>query len=126
MKTVEVKRDSWGQFCQRLSDSRNGSLVRVRLVSEAGTEELVVERAPLRGVEFDPQSNDCSNLIIITAGEQGGRAFQHLVVEPIHVRLKNGDNQRFNHLHLLAESGTTIIDLYPGLTPADLDGLALE
>lgn len=52
---------------------------------------------------------------------------RHVVVEPIHIRLKHeGDGDRYNRFEITAENGTTVARLHPGLNPTRLEGLAVQ
>jgi len=91
-----------------------------------GATQSIFERLPLVRIALDENSDPCNARIFIEAGLPAERPIQHVVIDPIHIRLKDGsDNDRYNHLHILAENGTTIIDLNPGINPGLLKDLNL-
>lgn len=121
MKTREVKREGWDAFCKKVNEALNGSMVHIEKVAADGRVEVLAAGEPLRSFIFRQQSNECNDLLIVETGTD--EPLQHVITEPIHIRLKNGDNDRYNHLHILAEDGTTVIDVNPGLSPAALQDI---
>lgn len=121
MKTREVKREGWDAFCKKVNKVLNGSMVHIERVARDGRVEVLAAEEPFRSLIFRQQSNECNDLLIVKTGTD--EPVQHVITEPIHIRLKNGDNDRYNHLHILAEDGTTVIDVNPGLSPAALQGI---
>ncbi|HWQ92352.1 MAG TPA: DUF5335 family protein [Clostridia bacterium] len=121
MKTIELNRKGWETFCDRVNHAGRETMVTVQHIESNGVTETVVKDMLLRELVLDQTSDPCNDNLVIKAGLE--KPVQHVVIEPIHLRLKNGHNDRFHHLHVLAESGTTIVEFRPGLTPALLDGL---
>jgi hypothetical protein len=122
MKTRAVSRPQWPQLCQRLTQNHHGSMVRLEVLESNGTKHSVAEDVPLQSISFAERRNECSDEIVIEAGLPDERPMQHRVVEPFEIRLKDGsNNDRFNHIEILAESGTVEMTLNPGLLPNELD-----
>jgi len=125
MKTIEVQEKHWDQFCQQLEEFCRGAMVTIN-VDHGGKKTTLAERLPLRHLELDTKADPCNTNLVIEAGVQEGKRVRHTVVEPIHIRLKNGnENDQYNHLQILAEGGTTTVELHPGLNQALLQGLAV-
>ena len=58
----------------------------------------------------------CNNMISITLGTEGQRRITHVVIEPIHLRIKeNGEGHKL--LQIEAENGVTLIDFRSGKLP---------
>jgi hypothetical protein len=126
MKTVEVDQKKWLQFCQRIEDYCRGAMVTVELDPGSGSKTTVVENAPLRHVSFDEHSDPCNANLVIEVGDPESKPVRHLVVEPIRILLRNGkDTERYNSMQIMAENGTTTMELRPGLNQALLKGLEL-
>lgn len=126
MKTLEVDQRKWFQFCQRLEEFCRGAMVTIEVANGGCAPSTVVQGAPLRHVALDNTADPCNTNLVIEAGNPNEKPLRHTVVEPIHIRLKNGDGaDRYNNLQILAENGTTNIRLNPGLNEALLKGLEL-
>ena len=126
MTTVEVNEKKWGQFCQRLEEFCRGALVKVQVKDHEGMERTVAQDVPLRRVALDDQSDACNTRLVIEAGLADQTPIRHVVLEPIHIRLRNGNgSSRYNRVQILAENGTTTMELRPGLGEALLKELEL-
>jgi hypothetical protein len=126
MKTVEVAEKKWPQFCQRLEEYCRGTNVSIELDPGSGSRTTVVENAPLRHLTFDEHADPCNANLVIEVGDPDSKPIRHLVVEPIRIVLRNGkDTERYNSIQVLAENGTTTMELRPGLDQALLKGLEL-
>jgi len=126
MITLEVAEKKWEQFCERFQEFCHGAMVTIQIVQSDGATKTIAQRVPLVRVALDENSDACNTRLVIEAGLPGERPVQHVVVEPIHIRLKNGqDNDRYNHLQIIAENGTTIIELKPGINPGLLKDFEL-
>jgi len=126
MTTVEVNEKKWRQFCQQLEEFCRGALVKVQVKDGEGLERTVAHDVPLRRVELDDQSDACNTRLVIEAGLADQSPIRHVVLEPIHIRLKNSNGSgRYNRVQILAENGTTTMELHPGLSEALLKALEL-
>lgn len=121
MATIEVSEKDWQQFCERMQGLCRGSMVSIELVDFDGSERKVVENTPLNRIIWDNTSDRCNTNVVIETGLPETKPQRHVVVEPIHIRLKaEGGGDRYNRLQIIAENGTTILALQPGLDPAQL------
>ena len=92
--------------------------------SSSGT--TVIENAPLQHLSFDEHADACNANLVIEAGEPDSKPVRHIVVEPIRILLRNGkDTEHYNTMQIMAENGTTTMELRPGLAQALLEGLEL-
>ena len=120
MKTLEVAPKSWKEFFNRLNALGPSSEVTIQTSESSSAEpKQIAAREPLQEIAFDENPGQCSNLLRIRAGQKTGNPVELTVVEPVRILLRNGHNDRYNQIQILAESGTTILALNPGL-PNDL------
>ena len=118
----EISQKGWKTFCERLTDSCKGAMLRIELQRTDGTKLDIARDVALRGIRFDADSDPCNTNLIIEAGQN--EPIRHIVVEPIYIRLRsNGQEERFSLLEIMAENGTTSALLSPGITPETLKGL---
>src|SRR6185312_7114102 len=120
--TTEIPQAVWKQFCERISELYRGA-VSIQIVEHDGQKRPVAEDVPLRTVILQKQTV-CNDVVTIEAGRPDERPLQHQIVEPIRIVLRtDGESGRYNHLEILAETGTTEIDFHPGINPALLEKL---
>jgi len=63
-------------------------------------------------------SDACSNMLTLTFGQEGEQRINHVVIEPIHVRIKqNGGGRKL--LQIEAESGVTLVTFSSGRFPVE-------
>ncbi len=111
MLTKEIRDTEWTLFCQRFMEANQGSLVSVEQTDHLGkTTELVRER-PLRVMRLEKDA--CTDTIIIELGGEEERALQIRVIDPIYVRVKQGNDGR-KLLHMEAENGITLLHFHSG------------
>ena len=124
MQTIEISEKKWQQFCRQVHDICHGGLVTLQRTDANGAKKTIVDHVPLQSIGLDDKSDPCNTNLVIETGLPNERPTMHVVVEPIHVRLKNDrDERRYNRLEIVAENGTTIVELHPGLSAPELKGL---
>src|SRR2546421_3224177 len=117
MRTLEISERKWEQFCRQVDDVCHGGLITIQMVDAESVKKTIVQDLPLQGIGLDTKSDSCNTKIVIEAGLPNQRSIIHAVIEPIHVRLKNHrDERRYNQLQIIAENGTTLVVLHPGLS----------
>jgi hypothetical protein len=120
---IEIPQKCWNQFFAKLN-AQDDVRIDIRVQTETGM-RLVAQGAPLFSVAFEV-GDACNNSLNLEFGPARERALQYRVVDPIRLILrKEGAGDHFNLLEIPAESGTTVIDLHPGVSPALLDELEL-
>ena len=117
MRTNEVDRQDWTKLCQQMNEEGRGALVSIQHVGIDGSTKTVADGVPLQRVALDSKSDPCNDLLVIEAGTE--KPLRHVIIEPIHVRLKNGGNDRYNRLEIQAENGLTLVSLNPGMKPLE-------
>ncbi len=124
MKTMEVSAKKWEQFCAAFQQLKRGTMVSIEHVRPDGSSSTVARDVALVRIGLDAQNDGCSTNLLIEAGLPGETPACHRVIEPIHLRLKNGDGSgRYHRLEITAENGVTTIIFHPGLNPEILKGL---
>lgn len=115
----EIQSSDWKELFARLNDFERGQLVTVRVVGHDGSEEELGSALALESLEFR-ELNGCSDGLRIRAA--GG--FEHVITEPLHVRLVRNPTGGFNPVEIDAEEGAAVLHFKPALKPTILDGLA--
>jgi hypothetical protein len=118
--TKEIAQKDWPAFCRIISDKYQGALVNIQLTN--GRVEKIAHDAPLKNLLWDEQSDACNNRLMIHMNSS-----KYEVVEPIHFILRKpaGEkgSEKYHDLEILAESGTTVMTIHPGIATVDLNGI---
>ena len=101
-------------------------MVTVKMLQSDGSADSIMKDMPLQSVAWNENRDECNNTMVIEAGLPNERPRQHMIVEPVRLILRNGGSERFNELDVIAESGTTLVILHPGISPSSLDGLGVR
>jgi hypothetical protein len=124
MKTVEVNEKKWREFCKRIEEFCRGAAVTIELENDAGDKRMIAQDVPLRGLSLEEEADPCNTNLVIEAGLPDQKPIRHVVLEPIHIRLRNREGtDRYNRLQISAENGVTNVELHPGLNQALLNRL---
>jgi hypothetical protein len=115
----EIQSSDWKELFARLNDFERGQLVTVRIVGHDGAEEEVGRALGFESIEF-VTLNGCSDGIRVRATD----GFEHVITEPLHVRLVRNPSGGFNPVEIDAEEGSAVLHFKPALNPTILDGLA--
>ncbi len=125
LTTVEISQDKWREFCERVEQHCHGNLIRVERLERDGTSTLIADALPLRHLVLNSQGDPCNARLVIEAGPLGEKPFRLIVLEPIHLVLRNGNGgERFHRLQITAEEGSAVLVFHPGLSPQSIEGLA--
>ena len=124
MKTMEIPEGSWAEFCSRVQKNSTGAMISIQITDSAGAVRAIAEEIPLQGVYWE--RGECNDQLTIDAGPPNERPLRHVVLAPIHLRLKDGcDDDRYNQWQIVAENGTTLVTIHPGLKVDFLKGSKL-
>jgi hypothetical protein len=118
MTTIEVGRDHWENFCERITKTQQGALISIHVEEPDGRSNSIAQDQPLRSFRLDDQTDPCNTLLLIETGLPGQKGIEHRIIEPIHLRLKNGRDDHYNLAQIMAENGTTVLTMHPGLNSA--------
>lgn len=102
-----------------------GSLITIEMLAPNGDRMEVARDIPLDKMSLD-QNSECNDVIIINASEPGKRGIDHMVIEPIHLIIRE-NTEHTKILQLSAENGTTLITYHAGqLVTQELGPAAVE
>lgn len=116
MKTVEIPEKDWETFFEDFFHNYQGSLIGIEMLDVSGGTVEVSRDIPLERIVYDQRADACSNVISISVSEAGKRGIEHLIIEPIHVILREtGEHKK--RLEISAENGTTYVNFHSGKLP---------
>jgi hypothetical protein len=115
MRTVEIQSKEWATFCEDFTRIHRGGLITIEMLDGARDRIEVAQNMPLEKMVFS-QDGACNNVISISASEPGRRAIDHLVIEPLHLVVRENDKHG-KTLEINAENGTTLISFHSGKMP---------
>ena len=122
MATREIQSEDWEAICNRISELRQQALLTIEVVRPDGRRDELARDVPLQSIVLD-RSDACNDRISLNVGAQAHKPLTHVIVQPIHIRLRPGENGSFNPMQIEAESGTTVLTFHPALRPDILQGL---
>ncbi|HZL41807.1 MAG TPA: hypothetical protein VFD66_00845 [Verrucomicrobiae bacterium] len=120
METLEVAPEEWEQFCSDIQAFCQGAVASIEWVQPDGATTSITRDVPLRAILWGDKTDRCSNKLVIDSGLPGEEPIRHVVIEPIHIRLKGDAADRYNCLEVIAENGKTTMAFHPGLNSAQL------
>lgn len=115
MKTLAIHPKEWRKFCEEFTQLNKGSVMSVELVGFDGRKDEVAHDHLFQKITLDT-TDACSDMMSITLGEEGERRINHLVIEPVHVRLKQKEEGQ-KILQIEAENGVTRVMFHSGKFP---------
>jgi len=123
MPTEEISSVDWGLFCRRFTEMHQGALMTLNVVNLDGRSEELARDFLFQKMTFQ-KTRGCNDLIRIELNEPGQREINHEILEPIHVKVRDSDNER-KVLSIQAETGTTLLTFSSGRIGEVLQGLHL-
>jgi len=121
MDTKEIRSEDWEEICRRAGELSEQLLLTIEILRPDGTKDQLGRDILFESMRLD-RTDPCDDRIIVD-GRAAGKPFSHLIVGPIHIRLKSNKNGLFNSIQIGAEDGTTLLTFHPGLHPDLLQGL---
>jgi hypothetical protein len=116
MKTLAIHPNQWRDFCEAFTQLNKGTGINIELIRFDNHRDVVASGEILQRMTLDT-GDACNNMISITLGVEGGRRIHHVVIEPIHLRIKeNGGGHKL--LQIEAENGVTLVDFRSGKLPS--------
>ncbi|MBA4146846.1 MAG: hypothetical protein H0X66_01940 [Verrucomicrobia bacterium] len=117
MKNLAIHPNQWGAFCEAFTELNRGTLMSVDLHHLDNRRDGIARDAVFQEMIWDT-SPACSSIITLRFGQEGEMRTDHVVIEPIHLRVKqNGDGQKF--LQIEAENGVTLVNFRSGRLPME-------
>src|SRR4051812_11934707 len=118
----EVDTTDWQNFCQRINEQREGAAVTIDVIERDGIQIEKGRDLTFKSMVFD--HDPCNDIIKVHALD--ATEVKHEIIEPIHIRLREVDeNGTFNSIAIEAENGTTFLTFHPAIHAQMLAGLKL-
>ena len=114
METKEIKSTVWEAFCRKLREIRPRTRLTVERVERDGKLTRVVNNLELQQAQLN-RTGACNDIISFTLAEDSGEAVEYTITEPIHIKLRQEDGDRYNAIEIIAENGTHILSPRPGV-----------
>ena len=121
MATQEIKSTNWEQFCKRFKELHQGQMISIELINTMGMREPIAQDMPLQDIRF-VKTKGCSDQMIVVVQETGKREIQHIIIEPIHVKVRE-EGEGSKGLQIDAETGSTLIRFSSGKLNELMEGL---
>jgi hypothetical protein len=121
MVVRELSSVDWKKFCERFTELLRETPVTVEFIDEYGILTETAHDLPLQRMVFD-KDDPCNDIIVLECGEPYERPETHLIVEPIHVRLRQQEGGR-KILQINSENGVHLIHFHHGKVFDLLHGL---
>lgn len=112
MKPVEIRNTTYKAFCDEFTRLHQGSLITIEMLDAEGNRIEVARDIPLDRMVLD-QNDECNDILVINASEPGKRGIDHMVVEPIHIIVRENEDHT-KMLQINAENGTTLVTYHSG------------
>lgn len=113
METKEIKSTVWEAFCKKLREIRPRTRLAIERVERDGKLARVVDNLELREARLN-RAGACNDIISFTLAKDSGEAVEYTITEPIHIKLRQEDSDRYNAIEIIAENGTHILSARPG------------
>ena len=113
METKEIKSTVWEAFCRKLREIRPRTRLTVERVERDGKLTRVVNNLELQQAQLN-RTGACNDIISFTLAEDNGEAVEYTITEPIHIKLRQQDGDRYDTIEIIAENGTHVLTARPG------------
>jgi|SRR5688500_3451804 len=114
METKEINTAAWAKFCGKLQEIRPRTRLTIERVDRNGHQVRVVNNLELREARLNRNDDACNDILNFTLTEDNGEAVEYAITEPIHIKLRQEDSDRYNEIEIIAEDGTHILSARPG------------
>jgi hypothetical protein len=116
METKEIDSTAWESFCNQLQSIRPRTRLTIERTERNGHQINVVSELELREVCFN-RSDACNDVINFTLADANGETVEYAITEPLHIKLRQKESDRYNTIEIIAEDGTHTISARPGFRP---------
>ena len=113
METKEISSTAWESFCGKLEGIRPRTRLTIERVDRNGNQVRVVNNLELQEARIN-RSGACSDMLNFTLTEDNGGTVEYVITEPIHIKLRQEESDRYNEIEIIAEDGTHILSTRPG------------
>lgn len=116
MKNLAIHPNQWRAFCEAFTELNRGTLMSVDLHHFDNRRDEVVRDGVFQ--EMILNHDVCSDYLTLRFGQEGEMLTEHVVIEPIHIRIKQSeDGQKI--LQIEAENGITLVNFHSGRLPVN-------
>ena len=122
METKEIKAGAWEAFCRQLQQIRPRTRLTIERVERDGNRVSVVNELELREARLN-RDDACNDVLNFTLTKDNGGAVEYAITEPIHIKLRQEDSDRYNEIEIIAEDGTHIVSARAGFRQDLIAGL---
>jgi hypothetical protein len=113
METKEINSTVWEAFCRKLQEIRPRTRLTIERVERDGKLTRVVNNLELQQAQLN-RAGACNDIISFTLAEDSGEAVEYTITEPIHIKLRQEDGDRYDAIEIIAENGTHVLTARPG------------
>jgi hypothetical protein len=113
METKEINNSVWEAFCRKLREVRPRTRLTIERVERNGKLARVVNNLELQQARLN-RTGACNDIISFTLAEDSGEAVEYTITEPIHIKLRQEDGDRYDAIEIIAENGTHVLTARPG------------
>jgi len=113
METKEINSTVWEAFCRKLQEIRPRTRLTIERVERDGKLTRVVNNLELQQAQLN-RTGACNDIISFTLAEDSGEAVEYTITEPIHIKLRQQDGDRYDTIEIIAENGTHVLTARPG------------
>jgi hypothetical protein len=85
----------------------------IERVERDGKLGRVIDNLELQQAQLN-RTGACNDIISFTLAEDSGQAVEYTITEPIHIKLRQEESDRYNAIEIIAENGTHILSARPG------------
>jgi len=122
METKEINSTTWEAFCRKLQDVRPRPRLTIERI-EHGQQIPIVNDLELREARLD-RNGACVDVMNFTLAEDNGRTLEYVITEPLHIKLRQKESDRYNTIEIIAEDGTHVMSTRPGFRPDLIEDLS--
>jgi hypothetical protein len=113
METKEINSTSWEAFCRKLQEMQPRTRLTIERLERGGHRVPVVNNLELREARLD-RNGACNDLMNFTLAEDNGETVEYVITEPLHIKLRQQESDRYSTIEIIAEDGTHIVSARPG------------
>src|SRR5688572_33467272 len=113
METKEIHSTAWEAFCNQLQSILPRTRLTIERTERNGQQINVVSELELREARFN-RTEACNDVINFTLVDANGETVEYAITEPLHIKLRQKESDRYNTIEIIAEDGTHILSARPG------------
>jgi hypothetical protein len=122
METKEINSATWETFCRKLEEIRPRTRLTIERL-ERDQRIPVVDDLELVEARLD-RNGACVDLMNFTLAGDAGGTVDYVITEPLHIRLRQKQSDRYNTIEIIAEDGTHLVSARPGFRPDLIEDLS--